>query len=125
MLGLLNVKFDHILNMHRTLLHSRAMIREFRKQFYKSPSCTANVVTAHRSFFCGVNVKDIHTDTHMVLMSQVNRDGASVLLHVHGFRPYFYAAKPPGEVGWGIASTPKWLVVLQHKHTHIRLPLAF
>lgn len=27
----------------------------------------------------------------------VSRDGASVLLHVHGFRPFFYA-KPPCEV---------------------------
>eukprot|EP00438_Fugacium_kawagutii_P002893 Skav223704 [mRNA] locus=scaffold2379:19449:22623:+ [translate_table: standard] len=28
----------------------------------------------------------------------VNREGASVHLHVHGFRPYFYAVKPTEEV---------------------------
>lgn len=28
----------------------------------------------------------------------VTREGASVLLHVHGFRPYFYATKPQAEV---------------------------
>eukprot|EP00435_Cladocopium_sp_Y103_P063603 s567_g25.t1 len=31
----------------------------------------------------------------------VNREGASVHLHVHGFRPYFYAVKPSGEVALG------------------------
>ena len=37
------------MNMYRTLMHSRAMIREFRKQSKKSPSCIANVA-AHHSF---------------------------------------------------------------------------
>lgn len=81
-------------------------------------------------FFCDVNLKNTGTDTHMVLISQVNRDGASVLLHVHGFRPYFYAAKPPGEVGWGVAMAvslkleyPKMAACPStHTHTHQTSP---
>lgn len=100
MLGLLNVKFDHVLNMHSTLVNSRARVSKTVREesILHCPCCHCTSV-----FFCCVNVKDTHTDTHMVLISQVNRDGASVLLHVHGFRPYFYAAKPPGEAGWGVA----------------------